>query len=148
MFVYLRRPGVAAPPLLATLLALGACEHLRGSSNRSRDMSLDASTAQPVDCEDGQMPAICPSPLPENIGCQSSEDCGSSASGNGLDDDCNGMVDDTCSCTPGAVQRCFSGPPGKRNIGACTDGTQTCDGAGEFGIWGPCVGGIAPAPES
>jgi hypothetical protein len=56
------------------------------------------------------------------------------------------MVDDTCSCTPGAVERCFAGPPGKHNVGVCTDGTQTCFGA-EFGSWGPCLGSISPSVE-
>jgi hypothetical protein len=32
-------------------------------------------------------------------------------------------------------------------VGACTDGMQTCQGAGEFGMWGPCMGGISPSAE-
>src|SRR5262249_55061816 len=67
--------------------------------------------------------------------------------GNGLDDDCNGVVDDGCTCTSGTVQRCFTGPPGKRGVGGCTDGLETCIGA-EFGTWGPCEGAIGPAPET
>ncbi|MDB4930223.1 MAG: hypothetical protein JWM10_2707 [Myxococcaceae bacterium] len=64
--------------------------------------------------------------------------------GNGLDDDCNGRSDDTCTCTPGAVQPCFDGPPGRRNIGACQDGTQRCLAAGR---WTECEGGISPQPD-
>src|SRR5262249_48134919 len=37
---------------------------------------------------------------------------------------------------------------GKRHIGACVDGQQTCLGGGEFGFWGPCVGGIGPKQET
>jgi hypothetical protein len=67
---------------------------------------------------------------------------------NGLDDNCNGVVDEGSSCLPGSVQRCFLGPPGRRGVGACVDGMQTCQGAGEFGTWGPCMGGISPRGET
>jgi hypothetical protein len=83
----------------------------------------------------------CPSPV--NDGCLAAEICG-----NGLDDDCNGQVDEGCSCIPGAVQPCFKGPPGRRNVGACQDGTQRCEGTGEFGSWGDCTGGIWPTNEA
>lgn len=66
---------------------------------------------------------------------------------NGLDDDCNGTVEEGCPCSPGSVQACFSGPPGRRNIGSCFDGSQTCFAAGEFAFWGACEGGIIPSPE-
>ena len=65
-----------------------------------------------------------------------------------LDNDCDGEVDEGCNCTPGAVQRCFAGPPGRRDVGACQDGMQTCQSNGEFGgFWGPCEGGISPSAE-
>ncbi len=66
----------------------------------------------------------------------------------GADDDCDGQVDDGCSCTPGTVQACFRGPPGKRGVGACEDGQQTCMGSGDVSIWGPCQGGIIPGAEA
>jgi hypothetical protein len=95
------------------------------------------------------MPATCMNPLPSNAGCGGVEDCGPMGSGNGLDDNCNGQVDEGCGCAAGAVERCFLGPPGKHNVGACTDGQQTCQGNGEFGgMWGPCVGSIGPQAES
>ena len=71
--------------------------------------------------------------------CQGAEICN-----NGTDDNCNGQIDEGCLCTAGAVQPCFNGPPGRRHVGACVDGQQTCQGTGEFREWGPCVGGIAP----
>jgi hypothetical protein len=67
---------------------------------------------------------------------------------NGLDDNCNGMADEGSSCLPGSVQRCFLGPPGRRGVGACVDGMQTCQGSGEFGVWGACMGGISPRGEA
>src|SRR6266511_4009732 len=69
-----------------------------------------------------------------------------SPKGNGVDDDCNGKVDDGCPCTPGEVARCFLGPPGKRNQGACTDGQMTCIGSREFGQWGDCDGSNSREP--
>jgi hypothetical protein len=65
----------------------------------------------------------------------------------GADNDCDGKVDEGCGCQSGAVQPCFLGPPGRRNVGACSDGMQTCQGSGEFTFWGPCTGGITPTAE-
>ena len=48
----------------------------------------------------------------------------------GLDNDCDGVVDDNCECVPGHTRPCGVGE------GACAVGTQTC----EEGVWGSCVG--------
>jgi hypothetical protein len=64
----------------------------------------------------------------------------------GLDNDCDGEVDEGCVCVPGTVQRCFAGPPGRRNVGGCEAGTQTCEGV-EFGKWGECKNGRVPEAE-
>ena len=29
----------------------------------------------------------------------------------------------------------------------CADGSQSCVTSGEFGVWGPCTGGLIPSPE-
>jgi len=87
---------------------------------------------------------VCP---PEDIipeGCVAETDEGSAGMCDGADDDCDGQIDEGCPCEPGQVQRCFDGPPGRRGVGACTDGTQTCS---EFG-WGPCETGISPSVEA
>jgi len=83
--------------------------------------------------------AMC-TPRPE--ACEARERCG-----NGLDDNCNGMVDEACPCIPGTVQDCFLGPPGRRGAGQCSGGTQRCLGTGEFGTWGACDGALAPSAE-
>ncbi|MBO6934786.1 MAG: SUMF1/EgtB/PvdO family nonheme iron enzyme [Deltaproteobacteria bacterium] len=49
---------------------------------------------------------------------------------NGLDDDCDGVID-------GNTRPCGDG------TGACTTGTETCT----MGSWGSCVGGTGPATE-
>jgi hypothetical protein len=64
----------------------------------------------------------------------------------GLDNDCDGEVDEGCPCVPGAVQKCFAGPPGSAGVGACNFGSQVCSG-GEFPAFGPCTGGGVPSPE-
>ncbi len=77
--------------------------------------------------------------VPVDDGCTGTERCN-----DGSDGDCDGRVDEGCSCNPGAAQFCFLGPPGRRGIGACTDGEQTCTSEGE---WGECRGGIGPAGD-
>ncbi len=80
--------------------------------------------------------------MPSGFGCVDREICD-----DGLDNNCNGRVDEGCLCVPGRVQRCFAGPPERRGVGACQDGMQTCQGSGEFGCWGECNGGITPSNE-
>ena len=46
--------------------------------------------------------------------------------GNGLDDNCNGLIDELCACTPGEMRPCFPGAMDRRGIGACADGTARC----------------------
>ena len=63
---------------------------------------------------------------------------------NGEDDDCDGQIDETCACSPGDVQSCYSGPAGTEGVGSCSAGQQTCDGSGQ---WGDCDGEVAPGLE-
>jgi hypothetical protein len=77
-------------------------------------------------------------------GCGPTELCGEGGEGNGLDDNCNGAVDEGCTCRPGTVRDCFAGPPDRRNVGACADGVMSCN---EFAIWDPCQSGVFPQNE-
>ncbi|MBP5406979.1 hypothetical protein J6Z19_07505 [bacterium] len=70
---------------------------------------------------------------------------------NGLDDDCDGNVDEGCPCTAGQTQACFNGKPNQRNVGTCSDGVQNCqvvmrDGK-LIGKWGACKGAILPKKD-
>ena len=77
--------------------------------------------------------------------CGPAERCGETGEGNGVDDNCNGRVDEGCMCAaPGVTRPCFAGAPDRRNIGVCADGIETCT---EFLIWSDCFGGISPTAE-
>jgi hypothetical protein len=62
---------------------------------------------------------------------------GDSEACDGLDNNCDGYIDESCSCTNGAVQPCGT------DMGACSRGLQTCS----LGRWGICVGEVTGTPE-
>ena len=57
---------------------------------------------------------------------------------NGIDDDCDGVIDPGCSCTDGSTVACGS------RVGVCRQGTSTC----AAGAYGTCAGSVAAGPES
>ncbi|TNE47868.1 MAG: hypothetical protein EP343_18200, partial [Deltaproteobacteria bacterium] len=58
---------------------------------------------------------------------------------NGLDDNCNGLIDEGCPCTPGEVRSCGT------NVGECRTGQQRCVN----GVWSnTCDGETYPVIES
>ena len=67
----------------------------------------------------------------------------------GLDNDCDGKIDEGCFCEVGQTQPCFKGKPGQRNVGICQDGMQNCvvGSDGKTGTWGDCTGGISPKED-
>ncbi|MBK06267.1 MAG: hypothetical protein CL920_28230 [Deltaproteobacteria bacterium] len=56
---------------------------------------------------------------------------------NRIDDNCDGQVDEGCSCVDGTTQSCGGG------TGACLPGTQRC----QNGRWGECTGEGKPKAE-
>lgn len=65
---------------------------------------------------------------------------------NGVDDDCDGAVDETgCSCNVVGDATCYGGPIATRGVGQCSDGTRGCDPQGEF--WAECEGWQGPGFE-
>ncbi|MEK7607097.1 MAG: MopE-related protein [Patescibacteria group bacterium] len=71
------------------------------------------------------------------------EFCGD-GKGNGLDDNCNGVIDENCTCTPGGQpQACGQELAGH---GQCKAGTHACLAGG---VWGPCENGfVGPTAET
>ncbi len=57
---------------------------------------------------------------------------------NGIDDDCDGSVDDGI-----APRACYGGAAATEGVGPCHAGTATCSG----GSFGACVGEVAPRAE-
>jgi hypothetical protein len=57
---------------------------------------------------------------------------------NGVDDDCDGVVDPGCQCTAGQTQPCGS------DVGACQPGIIECKADG---TWSECTGAIEPSAE-
>ncbi len=62
----------------------------------------------------------------------------------GVDNDCNGAIDDTPAGTPIVVECYDPAYPGTAGVGACKKGTRTCDGTGTLGA---CVGLVTPIDE-
>ncbi len=61
---------------------------------------------------------------------------------NGLDDDCNGVVD-------GITAACYSGSANTSGVGVCHPGSQPCTAVPGSGVpaFGPCVGQLTPSTE-
>jgi hypothetical protein len=62
----------------------------------------------------------------------------------GVDNDCDGAVDEGCVCTLGTSRNCGEGG----DTGDCEWGTQMCIDAGSGPEWGPCSGGVRPRAET
>jgi hypothetical protein len=65
----------------------------------------------------------------------------------GLDNDCNGTVDDGCACQAGDNRACYGGAPGTQGVGPCAAGRQSCVTRPGGSEWGPCEGQTLPRPE-
>jgi hypothetical protein len=65
----------------------------------------------------------------------------------GLDNDCNGKVDDGagCLCKPGDTRPCYSGPANTEGVGECRAGAERCNAAGTG--WEACQGEVLPVQE-
>mgnify|MGYP002381967061 CR=1 FL=1 len=67
----------------------------------------------------------------------------------GVDNDCDGAIDEGCICQQGERRRCYGGPPATRGVGLCHDGEQMCmPGIGGQAAWGPCTGEQLPVPDT
>jgi hypothetical protein len=62
---------------------------------------------------------------------------------NGLDDDCNGTIDDACTCRVDEPRPCYTGPSETRGVGVCRGGIRTCTS----GSYTRCTGEVKPSLE-
>ncbi len=63
----------------------------------------------------------------------------------GRDNNCNGQIDEGCSCTPGMTRSCFNGDPDAAGVGICHAGIITCLASGR---WSDCTGAVNPTAET
>ncbi len=89
-----------------------------------RDCTNDCGPGTEV-CAGGQFTS-CTAPQPKTEVC------------NGIDDDCDGVVDNGFDCAKGEQGVCGT------DVGACEFGTRTCDSTCH---WGQCLGGKTPTDE-
>jgi len=74
---------------------------------------------------------------------------GSELCGNLQDEDCDGLTNEGCTCTPGERESCYTGPVGTAGVGVCQAGERTCFGtSGSRVFWGACTGEVKPSSES
>lgn len=86
-------------------------------------------------CQGGELQACAGAVTP------SEESCDDEKAG---DEDCDGEVDEGCSCVGDESQSCYPGPLLTAGIGTCRRGTQRC----QDGTFGPCEGAVVPTDET
>lgn len=66
----------------------------------------------------------------------------------GVDNDCDGTIDQGCECITGATRSCYTGT-GTSGVGLCHDGVETCQATATGSHWsGDCVDVVVPATEA
>src|SRR5690606_34768345 len=63
---------------------------------------------------------------------------------NGVDDDCDGAIDEGCSCQDGTEIPCFDGTALELDVGVCRAGVRPCT---EGGYATTCEGQVLASPE-
>ena len=143
MFSPSRPAALAAVTILALLAGGAGCRnpHTVGDGGFPWDGGRDSGPDGSRDSGwDGDPLDPCGRPV-----CGDVELCGPDGRGDGLDNNCDGQVDETCLCEAMVdSMACFPGPPDRLNVGVCSAGVMTCS---EFGTWNPCVGAVTPTDE-
>ena len=68
---------------------------------------------------------------------------------NGVDDDCDGELDEGCECLEDEERPCYEGPAGTDGVGSCRAGVERCEIIEGGSRWsGTCVDTIAPTAEA
>jgi hypothetical protein len=132
----------------ASLLLISACLFFAGCDCVG-DTSPDAGHPRDASASDGGLDAafadaatIADAGSPDagaDAGCLSTACAATERCYDGLDNDCDGVVDQGCACVPGSTARCLPSLTDPE-LALCGWGEMQCEGAAEFGTWGPCVG--------
>jgi len=65
----------------------------------------------------------------------------------GVDNDCDGELDEGCECLEDEERACYSGPAGTAGVGACRSGRELCVATDDGSAWGACAGEVVPSEE-
>jgi cysteine-rich repeat protein len=125
-FTVLARPNSSSSPNAMVLARAGGASGMGLGATCTAGVGACARTGTYVCTADGSG-----TECTVTAGAPSAEIC------DGVDNDCDGTVDD------GLTRTCYTGPSGTAGVGACTAGTETC----AAGAWGSCVGQVVPATE-
>jgi hypothetical protein len=60
----------------------------------------------------------------------------------GVDENCNGLVNEDCQCVAGQTRWCYTGSSNAWGVGICVRGTQVCDPRGRWST--SCMGEVLP----
>jgi hypothetical protein len=66
----------------------------------------------------------------------------------GVDNDCDGELDEGCECLTDSERECYDGTPGTAGIGLCRAGAEVCIANGTGSTWGSCQGQVVDTEES
>jgi hypothetical protein len=66
----------------------------------------------------------------------------------GKDNDCDGEVDESCTCVVGTTESCYTGPSGTDGVGVCSPGQKTCQKDGDDSAFGDCMNETVPTGEN
>ena len=65
----------------------------------------------------------------------------------GVDNNCDGTVDEGCSCVIGDERPCYTGPPETEGVGSCVPGVERCVETPTGSEWSGCTGDTGPGDE-
>ncbi len=134
-----------------TGVTLPATEVCDGVHDEDCDGNIDNGLIIDKDGDGSRACGTCDAPAAPACDCNDNPDGGAAIKPgklelcNGLDDNCNGNVDEGSGPTGKISRNCYSGPANTQGKGICVAGTQECNAvAGGSESYGQCVGQVTP----